>query len=110
MGVTEGGEREFSISKATLLNLKGRKRATKAGRDEARRAEVVGVTILLPIAPTVSDVQNMTLPSLSHDRSAGDRINTILCSDEMNRQTVITVFHPPQQNSTVQPDTKLRVL
>lgn len=46
-----------------------------------RKAECFGVTILLLIALTVSVVQNMTLPSLSHDRNTGDWINTILCSD-----------------------------
>lgn len=46
-----------------------------------RKAECFGVTILLLIALAVSVVQNMTLPSLSHDRNTGDWINTILCSD-----------------------------
>lgn len=61
-----------------MLNPKVRQREEER---KERKAECFGVTILLLIALTVSVVQNMTLPSLSHDRNTGDWINTILCSD-----------------------------
>ncbi len=61
-----------------------RHRKKKREREEEqkeRNAERFRVTILLLIALAVSVVQNMTLPSLSHDRNMGDWINTILSSD-----------------------------
>lgn len=84
MGVSEGGEREISFSKAPVLNPRETERESERQRQEdrkERKAECFGVTILLLIALAVSVVQNMTLPSLSHDRNMGDWINTILCTD-----------------------------
>lgn len=59
----------------------GKVSETKERGKKKEKAECFGVTILLLIALAVSVVQNMTLPSLSHDRNMGDWINTILCSD-----------------------------
>lgn len=87
MGVSEeGGEEkgEISFCKARVLNPREGWRESerdKRERKKKEKAECFGVTILLLIALAVSVVQNMTLPSLSHDRNMGDWINTILCSD-----------------------------
>lgn len=85
--VRGGGEEkgEISFCKARVLNPRerdgGKVSETKERGKKKEKAECLGVTILLLIALAVSVVQNMTLPSLSHDRNMGDWINTILCSD-----------------------------
>lgn len=98
-------EREISFSKATVLrrekkNNKNRMRGGGKGRSHDSSCVFSGL-----------HRRAMTLLSLSCHTNMDDWINTVLCSDWMNLQTVITVLHQPQQSSTVQalpPDTELQ--
>ena len=78
--VREGGGGRSHFLRHQFSTRKREKERERQERKE-RKAECFRVTILLLIALAVSVVQNMTLPSLSHDRNTGDWINTILCSD-----------------------------
>lgn len=76
-GVGWGGGGRSHFLRQPVLNWKegrerGKVRETKGEEEKKEKAECFGVTILLLIALAVSVVQNMTLPSLSHDRNTGD--------------------------------------
>lgn len=77
-----GGRSHFLRHQFSTAKREGERESEgDKGREKKEKAECFGVTILLLIALAVSVLQNMTLPSLSHDRNTGDWINTILCSD-----------------------------
>lgn len=99
-------EREISFSKATVLRREKESKKKKnrmrgvggGGRKESR------------FFLRFSGLHRRALLSLSRLTNTDDWINTVLCSDWMNLQTVITVLHRPQQSSTAQalpPDTEL---